>query len=318
MPCGGRCSHDDRGPHARKRQGRARDARLARAPASRSRASTASVLIGMAAVILFVLSGLVLMALKPPSLRLGERPELFNVEHKPVTDALAKLPASYDGRAARQGGRGTETPGGRAETGAVRRRGRGRRCRDTRRPRPAWWAKPADPGVLSAAGPGLQGRRRGRRSNARRLAPRAGRRAAATTRWLPPGQPLPRRRAPGTSSPAAHAATEPTRKLAFLKAAPDKDDLQSARPGAPGLALPADGRHHHRRQPGHRPQLRPPGFVIAQVTEHVYDSVSGPHLLIPQGLASPRHATTTSSAFWPEARARRLAAPASCPMAARS
>ena len=26
-----------------------------------------------------------------------------------------------------------------------------------------------------------------------------------------------------------------------------------------------------------------PGFVIAQVTEHVYDSVSGRHLLIPQG-----------------------------------
>jgi hypothetical protein len=55
------------------------------------------VLIGVAALILFFLSGLVLLALQPPSLRLGERRDLLSVEHKPITDALAKLPASYDG-----------------------------------------------------------------------------------------------------------------------------------------------------------------------------------------------------------------------------
>src|SRR5262245_55709519 len=61
------------------------------------------ILIGIAAVILFFLSGLVLVALKPPSLRLGGEPELFGLEHKPFTDALAKLPASYEGlRAAKR------------------------------------------------------------------------------------------------------------------------------------------------------------------------------------------------------------------------
>src|SRR5262245_61796393 len=55
------------------------------------------VLIAAAATVLFFLSGLVLLALKPPSLRLGEPRELIEVEHKPITDALARLPASYAG-----------------------------------------------------------------------------------------------------------------------------------------------------------------------------------------------------------------------------
>ena len=55
------------------------------------------VLIGTAAVVLFLIAGLVLLALRAPSLRVADRQELFNVEHKPITDALSKLPASYDG-----------------------------------------------------------------------------------------------------------------------------------------------------------------------------------------------------------------------------
>jgi MFS family permease len=55
------------------------------------------VVIGAAAVLLCLISFIVLLALKPPSLRVAGPQELFNVEHKPVTDALSKLPASYDG-----------------------------------------------------------------------------------------------------------------------------------------------------------------------------------------------------------------------------
>jgi type IV secretion system protein VirB10 len=55
------------------------------------------VVIGAAAVLLCLISFIVLLALKPPSLRVASPQELFNVEHKPVTDALSKLPASYDG-----------------------------------------------------------------------------------------------------------------------------------------------------------------------------------------------------------------------------
>ena len=55
------------------------------------------VLIGAAAVVLLVIAGLVLVALRAPSLRVAGPKELFNVEHKPITDALSKLPATYDG-----------------------------------------------------------------------------------------------------------------------------------------------------------------------------------------------------------------------------
>ena len=55
------------------------------------------VLIGGAAVLLLLISGIVLVALKPPSLRIGSPQELFNVDHKPITDGLSKLPATYDG-----------------------------------------------------------------------------------------------------------------------------------------------------------------------------------------------------------------------------
>ena len=55
------------------------------------------VLIGGAAVLLLLISGIVLVALKPPSLRVGSPQELFNVDHKPITDGLSKLPATYDG-----------------------------------------------------------------------------------------------------------------------------------------------------------------------------------------------------------------------------
>jgi type IV secretion system protein TrbI len=55
------------------------------------------VLIGGAAVLLFLISAIVLVALKPPSLRIAGPQELFNVDHKPITDGLSKLPATYDG-----------------------------------------------------------------------------------------------------------------------------------------------------------------------------------------------------------------------------
>ena len=55
------------------------------------------VLIGGAAIVLLFISGIVLVALKPPSLRVISPSELFNVEHKSITDGLSKLPATYDG-----------------------------------------------------------------------------------------------------------------------------------------------------------------------------------------------------------------------------
>ena len=72
------------------RQGRARNRWSCGRGRARSRASIASVLIGAAAVVLFFISAIVLVALKPPSLRIGEPTELYNVDHKPITDGLSK------------------------------------------------------------------------------------------------------------------------------------------------------------------------------------------------------------------------------------
>lgn len=55
------------------------------------------VLIGGAAVVLLLISGIVLVALKPPNLRVASPQELFNVDHKPISDGLNKLPSTYDG-----------------------------------------------------------------------------------------------------------------------------------------------------------------------------------------------------------------------------
>ncbi|HML28674.1 MAG TPA: conjugal transfer protein TraI, partial [Hyphomicrobium sp.] len=70
------------------------------------------VLIGGAAVGLILISGLVLIALKPPTLRVANPQELINVEHKPVTDGLSKLPVSYDSLPAANAPRAPKVPGG--------------------------------------------------------------------------------------------------------------------------------------------------------------------------------------------------------------
>ena len=46
---------------------------------------------------LFLISGMVLVALKRRVSASPAPQELFNVDHKPITDALSKLPATYDG-----------------------------------------------------------------------------------------------------------------------------------------------------------------------------------------------------------------------------
>ena len=55
------------------------------------------VLIGGAAVVLMVISGLVLVALKPPTWRTANPLEIYNVDRKPIADGLGQLPSSYEG-----------------------------------------------------------------------------------------------------------------------------------------------------------------------------------------------------------------------------
>ena len=55
------------------------------------------VVFGGAALVLLLVSFLVLVALQPPKLQVGTPRELINVENKPISESLARLPATYDG-----------------------------------------------------------------------------------------------------------------------------------------------------------------------------------------------------------------------------
>jgi type IV secretion system protein TrbI len=243
------------------------------------------VLIGTAAIILFVLSGLVLLALKPPSLRSGERPELINVEHKPITDALAKLPASYEDLRPSKTADPPKLPAdvprlatslNADEDGDAADRDRLTRLVGQARQSPVFFrlATPtykAGAGEVGGPSHAAAAARPVPRVRENGLTP-AGATAAAGAA----------REAAEDPDPTARAA-EPTRKLAFLRASPDKDIYNPhvlERPVSPyqlmaGTIIAAS------LISGLNSDL--PGFVIAQVTEHVYDSVSGRILLIPQG-----------------------------------
>lgn len=222
------------------------------------------VLIGTAAVVLTLLAGIVLVALDPPSLRVTAPPELVNPVQKTVADSLSKLPATYDG---------------------------------VRVPPPA-----TTPSVTKLQGLAVDAAS----EDAIRLA-----RMAVQSREAPVLfrlQPTPSNRIAGAdpkstvqsasaqdrSSPLAALqgdATDPAmpggsdqlRKLTFLNAAPDKDTVNPhalQKPASPyqlmaGTVIAAS------LVTGLNSDL--PGFAIAQVTENVFDSVSGRFLLIPQG-----------------------------------
>jgi type IV secretory pathway VirB10-like protein len=243
------------------------------------------VLIGTAAIILFVLSGLVLLALKPPSLRSGERPELINVEHKPITDALAKLPASYEDLRPSKTADPPKLPAdvprlatslNADEDGDAADRDRLTRLVGQARQSPVFFrlATPtykAGAGEVGGPSHAAAAARPVPRVRENGLTPAGATTAAGTAR-----------EAAEDPDPTARAA-EPTRKLAFLRASPDKDIYNPhvlERPVSPyqlmaGTIIAAS------LISGLNSDL--PGFVIAQVTEHVYDSVSGRILLIPQG-----------------------------------
>lgn len=244
------------------------------------------VLIGGAAVFLMLLSGIVLVALKPPSLRVAERQELINVENKSITDGLSRLPATYEGVQPANPAPQSTPPAApklilpdtgvplddaeRAEEARLARMaGQARESQVLFRlqlkqppenstsigaksePTPRSGPTPADGGIATLS------------------LLRATERAQALTT--------------GDLEYAGTDATEATRKLAFLKSGADKDiynphGLQT--PASPyqlmaGTVIAAS------LVTGLNSDL--PGFVIAQVTENIYDTVSGRFLLIPQG-----------------------------------
>jgi type IV secretion system protein TrbI len=246
------------------------------------------VLIGGAAVLLVLISGIVLVALKPPSLRNANPRELFNVDHKTITDGLSKLPATYDGvRPDKKIGKARETvvPGVRQLTEPASDPGaEAERLEKARLARMAGQARESQVffRLQLKASPREAMTTEARSDPVRRPTPRATDGDLTTLSALRAAERA-RALAAGDVDLQANDTSEQTRKLSFLKAGPETEIYNPHRlekPASPyqlmaGTVIAAS------LVSGLNSDL--PGFVIAQVTEHVYDTVSGRHLLIPQG-----------------------------------
>ncbi|MBO0766628.1 MAG: TrbI/VirB10 family protein, partial [Hyphomicrobiaceae bacterium] len=253
------------------------------------------VVIGGAALLLVLVSLIVLLALKPPGLHVADRQELFNVDYKPVTDALSKLPASYD----------AVQPENKPDAGK----------------QPA--VPILSPGVPSLKVPAADPLAEAEHMEIARLARMAGQARESGVFFrlqlkTPPAKETVKKGAPADPAPkeasaasdgglasvtalraadralalaggdpdvigAAISTAEATRKLSFLKAGPEKEVYNQHGLQTPVSAyqLMAGTVISASLVTGLNSDL--PGFVIAQVTEHVYDTVSGRFLLIPQG-----------------------------------
>jgi type IV secretion system protein TrbI len=245
------------------------------------------VLIGGAAVLLLCISGIVLLALKPPSLRIAAPTELFNVEHKPVTDALAKLPATYDAvkpvTKPEPKGPTTLAPGiVQLTEPASDPVAEAERLEKARLARMAGQARESQVFFrLQSKAPPRDPARADLVSN--RVSDARPPDSALSSQSLLQASLRARGLAGADIDPPANDATEQTRKLSFLKTGPDKDiyNPHALQTPASPYQLMAGTIIAASLVSGLNSDL--PGFVIAQVTENVFDSVAGRHLLVPQG-----------------------------------
>ncbi len=241
------------------------------------------VMFGGAAVVLLLVSFLVLVALQPPKLHVGAPRELINVENKPITESLARLPATYDGvRPERTPGavqpppgipQLTEVGGDPIDQAEQVERARLARMAGQARESQIFFRLQSKALPQESAARAEPTSQSGSETSAGDAGTLTALRTAEQTRAL----------AASNLDPTGMDATESLRKLTFLRSGPDKaiynpHGLQT--PASPyqlmaGTVIAAS------LVTGLNSDL--PGFVIAQVTENIYDSVSGRFLLLPQG-----------------------------------
>ena len=246
-------------------------------------------LMGAAAGGLIGISAIVLLALRPPSFQTDVAQELYAVDHKPISDGLAKLPSTYedvrppanDRRDAQSQLAGipplqnvSADPTVEAERvekdRLARMEGQAREAPVFFRLQPKSPTRGSPPAHLPTDESIPTGMTEGGSGLSVRGALQATDRAAVFD-------------GTGTDAQLTDAAVDPQRKLAFLRSAPSADVTNPHRlqtPASPyqlmaGTIIAAS------LVTGLNSDL--PGFVIAQVTENVFDSVSGRFLLIPQG-----------------------------------
>lgn len=250
------------------------------------------VVFGGAAVVLLLVAFLVLIALQPPKLHVGTPHELINVENKPITESLARLPATYDGVRSERPTETVRPPSGipqLTEAGAdpidqaeqMERTRLARMAGQARESQVFFRLQLKAPPQTSAAeqmsaADSLGSTPPPRSSTAARdETPTTLSRLGVAER----GRGL----AAGDLEQGDADATEGLRKLTFLRSGPDKEiynphGLQT--PASP-YQLMAGTIISASLVSGLNSDL--PGFVIAQVTENIFDTVSGHFLLIPQG-----------------------------------
>ncbi len=239
------------------------------------------VLVAVIGIGCLLLAGLVLMALNPPSWRdAAKGPELITVDRKPAADSFDRLPSTYEGVA---GNRNRPSPGAPVvltpAAPLLTEPDPATEFERTRLARLGVQARESTPffRLQLKAAPSDTARDRGASAAAPPSAIPQSDLTALTTAAAE------RLRAQIDSSAIAPDATDQTRKLAFLKGGTDKDIYNPhalQRPASPyqllaGTIIAAS------LVTGLNSDL--PGFVIAQVTEPVYDTVTGRFLLIPQG-----------------------------------
>jgi type IV secretion system protein TrbI len=240
------------------------------------------ILVGVIGFGLLLIAGLVLVALNPPNWRkAGSGPDLITVDRKPTADGLSRLPSSYEGLQPKPpavtdnrpplapGVPVLQVPDAGVELARAERVRLARLAAQARDSQPFFQLQTRPAAAASTGGTetALPARAPTPSTDLAAL-------TAATTERV-------RSQIEGTST--APDTTDQTRKLAFLKVGPEKDIYNphvQQRPISPyqlmaGTIIPAS------LVTGLNADL--PGFVIAQVTEHVYDTVTGRHLLIPQG-----------------------------------
>ncbi len=249
------------------------------------------VLIGGTAIVCLFLFGAVLVALDPPDWRGSSKPEeLYNTERKATAEGLSKLPSSYDAIPKL----GPPLPGDIGDALQKADTGKGAELPLPEQPyRPDPEADLARADRIRLARLGQQGRE----SKLFFMVTTVKRGVGAEDGKTGEEQSTPQRspfdilaQANLTDSPGGAALGESQalpgyqdRKLAFLNGKPDDQiynphrlqRLVSPFTLMAGSIIPAS------LITGLNSDL--PGFVIGQVTENVYDTVSGRYLLVPQG-----------------------------------
>ncbi|WP_342722639.1 MULTISPECIES: TrbI/VirB10 family protein [unclassified Bradyrhizobium] len=260
------------------------------------RLNTRALMIGCAVAALFI-AGATILALRPlRSLKQADRPELYNTDRKQTAEGLSKLPKSYEELSPSTPRLGPPSPGdiGRAFAENEKKVGT---------------ASSSDPGFRTNPEEDAERAERIRQVRVAQQARESGlffrlsekqdkRRRADVTEVAvsPPSSFRPQAADPGPSAAelakAARAMLDRSdeivpssqaRKLAFVGA---KADTETINPHAllpapstyavmAGTIIPAS------LVTGLNSDL--PGATIAQVTENVYDTVTGEHLLVPQG-----------------------------------